>query len=412
MEIDRVCKECGINFKADPWADDLDACLACREKQTESTDEAVDVAEVEIISVKSGATISKPAGESPAGQARPAADNPPPSPTDNKISQYLEKSQQVIEEFRRTDFKEELLPMDAGGASALLKDMPFWAVLALGVLPLFINSLQDPTLRLNGLIFFFALVWGGIFKAIVIKSRAGIFFPASAFLFTGIIGLFLLLTFYKILPKFYLDMVYSASAGVRLFGFILQVGLWEELCKLAPVFLYLAYKKKTASMETALLIGVFSGLGFAAFENVHYSQLAAESTIQTAVAYGDRFRSLDAALFGAAQGTIAAMSNAMLRSLSLVFAHAIFSGIASCFLVISFIHEKRRVVFIFLSLAVSAILHGSYDWLCGVQEAFAAGVIAITFILFYGYLAKMRRYVAKSEAPHPGEESACAAGSP
>jgi len=63
-------------------------------------------------------------------------------------------------------------------------------------------------------------------------------------------------------------MQHSSSILVSLTGFVLQTGVMEELCKAITVLAYLLLKRKNAEPFTAILIGVFSGLGFAASENL------------------------------------------------------------------------------------------------------------------------------------------------
>ena len=133
-----------------------------------------------------------------------------------------------------------------------------------------------------------------------------------------------------------------------------------------------------------ILIAVFSGLGFAAFENVGYGEklsgIVATLGVQEAIK----------------TGTQIAVTNAMLRSLSLVFGHAIWSGIFAYYLTRAALSGSRWYVLGFLGLAVPAVLHGVYDWLCTMQPTFAALVMAVSFALFYGYLLKLRQLLEQT----------------
>ncbi|MDR2704349.1 MAG: PrsW family intramembrane metalloprotease [Planctomycetaceae bacterium] len=311
--------------------------------------------------------------------------------------------QEIFDTFRKTDFKKEIIPIDADNAVGLFKDPIFWVVLVLGVLPLLITSMNDINIQLYGLLFFFAMLWGGILRGLVLKSSDNVVLPVTAFFATGIVGVGVLLFLYKhCLPSFYLHMTDpNNNPLIQLFGFIFQVGFCEELCKVMPVVLYLILKRKKASPMMMLLIGVFSGLGFAAFENVSYvfrhMTAGAENIVQIienilrAQSEEQMVRELKAGSLNAAGQILNAMLSMMLRSVSLVFAHAIWTGIFSYYIICAMTSGKRWAVFCCLGLAVPMVLHGVYDWLCNLEPGFAALVIGASFVLFYGYLSKIRQ---------------------
>lgn len=318
---------------------------------------------------------------------------------------YKEKAKNIWNEFRETDFKSEIIPVDASNLSLLVGDMVFWVVLVLGVLPLLIISLSDPGMQLIGMLFFFAMLWGGIFRGLVIKCSEKVGLPVAAFFFTGIIGINVLLFIYGFLPGFYVTMVDSTSPIFQLLGYVFHVGLCEEICKIVPVLLYVLIKRRKASPMMIVLIGVFSGLGFAAFENIIYSMKMIENT-SLQLLHGNEMDGLEGALAGAQAGTLEAMIIVMLRSISLVFAHAIWSGIFACFIAMAFIGNRRWFALTFIGLAVSAVTHGFYDWCCGVQQTFGAITIGGTFLLFYGYLSKIRLLLDSHEAEETKTEQA------
>ena len=106
--------------------------------------------------------------------------------------------------FRLTDFKNEIIPIDESNIKILFKDTMFWVVLVLGVLPLLIGTLSDTELQYLGMLFFFAMIWGGLFRSVVLKSNEKVTLPIAAFFFTGIVGIFLLLhVFHPMFPRFY-----------------------------------------------------------------------------------------------------------------------------------------------------------------------------------------------------------------
>ena len=288
-----------------------------------------------------------------------------------------------LADLKSLNFREEVVPIDATNLAILLRDYVFWGVALLGIVPLLIGTL-GPDYQLTTFALFFAILWGVVFKYFIVRgSQTWPILLVSLFT-TGIGGIFLLFTLYDhVLPAAYLNLSMSESGLVRLFGFIVQVGICEESCKSLPIFGYLLWKRRQADASTVVLIGVFSGLGFAAFENIDYSDRSIARTIEMTQQRG---------AFGLIDGTADAMVNVMLRSLSLVFCHAVWSGIVGYFLAMAWLTGKRRGALFLVGLLTASVLHGIYNWLSAVllQPTFSAFVVAASFMLFYAYLSKLR----------------------
>ena len=294
----------------------------------------------------------------------------------------------LLTDLKHVDFKEEVLPVDRKLIATVARDFVFWIVTALAIVPLLIATIERTEYQLTAFALFFAVLWGVMFKFLVIRSEVTWIPLIASLFFTGIVGMQLLLFSYRsVLPEAYTAMAFSQSGVTRLLGFVFQVGICEELIKIIPVVGYLAWKRKAADPIAAVLVGVFSGLGFAAFENMDYGE---RSVLQSAVL------ARNAGVAGAALGTYYAMVNVMLRSLSLVFCHAIWSGIFAYFVTTGFAAGSRLAAMFLIGLFVSAILHGAYDWLTGIQMTFAALVVAGSFVLFSAYLTKLRLLITDS----------------
>ncbi len=287
-----------------------------------------------------------------------------------------------MRDLKTIDFRDEVLPVDAELVGKLGRDAVFWVVTALATVPLLISTIEKMQFQLTAFAIFFAVLWGVVFKLLVVRTQIAWMPLVASLFFTGCIGVPLLLFSYQtVVPASYLAMASSTSGVTSLVGFIFQVGVCEELLKMLPVVGYLLWKRKNADPVGAVLIGIFSGLGFAAFENIGYGDQA----IFASASLAD-----EAGAMGAAYGTQRAMVLILLRSLSLVFCHAVWSGILAYFVTTGFAAGSRVVAMALIGLAVAATLHGSYDWLCTVQPTFAAAVVAFSFVLFYAYLSKLR----------------------
>jgi RsiW-degrading membrane proteinase PrsW (M82 family) len=291
----------------------------------------------------------------------------------------------LIADIRSVDFRSEVVPIDSNNVGQLSTDYVFWSATFVGIVPLLIGTLSDLEHQLTAFALLFAVMWGVLFKHFIIRKSNDWPICLAALFVSGVIGINLLLWITAhLLPKVYTGLIQSDHSTVKLIGFICHVGLWEEVTKSLPIIVYLAWFRRKADPYTALLVGVFSGLGFAAFENMGYGIASIKESY-------DLTRDFGAA--GLVVGVQTAMVNVMLRSLSLVFCHAIWSGIVAYFLALGHVTDRRRIALYMVGIAVAAVLHGVYDWMIGIQVTFASLVVAGSFILFYAYVSKLRRLV-------------------
>ncbi len=288
---------------------------------------------------------------------------------------------EVLSDLRAMNFRDEIAPLNAQTFALLKKDFVFWAVLFLGVFPTLLVTLNSSNAQLTGFLLFFAAIWAVIFKNFIIAETSSWRLPLSALFFTGVVGIPIYLVIANFLPDFYISLPASDNFLLSFAGSILTTGVSEELLKIVPVVGYITWKKSEAVPLTIITLGVFSGLGFAAFENIHYAGRAIFNAIGLTSEFGYR---------GLEKGLTDAMVNVMLRSMSLVFAHATFSGIFAYFIVIGFITKRRRLALGLVGLALAATAHGLYNFLWSVQDLLPSVITALSFMLFYSYLTKVR----------------------
>lgn len=129
----------------------------------------------------------------------------------------------------------EIVPIDETNIHALAKDFVFWGVAALGVLPTLFMTFTDKDHQIGALALFFAAIWGVIFKRLVIPDSGGWKAPVASFLFTGVIGIPLLLLLLGFIPPAWNAVMRNPNLIVALLGFIFNGALREELCKVLPV---------------------------------------------------------------------------------------------------------------------------------------------------------------------------------
>lgn len=306
---------------------------------------------------------------------------------------YSRRAAAVIGDFRSMDFKSEVLPIDDCVFGRMKADFVFWSFLVMGAFPLLLATLSGSVLQLTGFSIFFAFIWGVAFKKFVINDSGGWKLPVGALFLTGMVGIPLLLLVYSILPAWYIGLP-NGNILESLIGFIFQTGLCEEGLKILPVLAYLLWKRRQASPTMILLIGIFSGLGFAAFENLQYQGKAIRQTFELTSQAGAQ---------GLQEGVRGAIVSTMLRSMSCVFGHAVYTGIFSYFIALGFVTKKRVVPLFLVGWGVAATVHGLYDWVNGIQDTLPAIITTGGFILFYAYLTKLRIVMSQTLPPPPQE---------
>ena len=157
--------------------------------------------------------------------------------------------------------------------SLLRKDGLVWAILLFTMLPLILTIPKiDLGIALNSLLV--AVIWAVVFKRIIVRDQGGWAAPISAMLFTAFIGIGLLAPSYCFMPQELKVLKESASSLVALSGWVVEVGVCEEICKALPAFFYIRWKslrKEEIDPRSLVIIAVFSAVGFAATENVGYA---------------------------------------------------------------------------------------------------------------------------------------------
>ncbi|MDF5732814.1 MAG: PrsW family glutamic-type intramembrane protease [Rhizonema sp. PD38] len=203
-------------------------------------------------------------------------------------------------------------------------------------------------------------------------------------LFTSFVGIPLLLVVQTV-PPFSILYTVAHDEGLipRIVGFVLGVGVLEELCKAMPVYLFLLRPGKLKDPLTAAFYGSVSGLGFAIAEGVNYS-----------------FRYAIDLVAGQSNFGLYILSNTI-RFVSLPLNHAIWAGIVGYFLGLAAINPSRQGPIIFIGIAICAVLHGLYDTFSG--GLIGLVIIAFSILLFVAYLRRSKQMVdemQKSEADY------------
>lgn len=303
----------------------------------------------------------------------------------------------IIETLRTFRFS-SVVPYKDVFSSELYSSNSVKLLLFFGLFPLAISLIANPanlqqTAWLLGI--YYASIWGVVLYDLIKPVWFSWVDTLKCVLFTAFVGIPLLLFMQKV-PLFWL--LYAAAdseIGVipQLIGFVLGVGVLEELCKALPVYLFLLRPRKLSEPLTAAFYGAMSGLGFAIAEGGTYSLLYAFGLVEGEMRFSDYV-----------------LSNTI-RFVSLPLFHAILAGTVGYFLGLAAINRSRQLPIIFIGVAIAAVLHGAYDRFSGGWIGF--GIITFSILLFVAYLRRSKQLVEEmqqAELGYQASQSGCSEG--
>ncbi len=223
---------------------------------------------------------------------------------------------------------------------------------------------------------FFCFFWA-VFFFHVMQPEPTLWKTGLAYaLFTAFIGIPALLLWQQVpLIKSFYSGVASHGILPRLLGFVLGVGLFEELCKALPFFVINPRRFGLRTPGDGLLLGIMSGLGFALTEGVGYSvnywqDNAAISTTAVAksmlnfhggsAAFDQNMSVLMSNLAEFYGGTILIQ---FVRLMIMPLLHAAWAGVVGYYVGYAWLRGQWGSLFVGLFLVAG--LHGLYDFFQG-----------------------------------------------
>jgi RsiW-degrading membrane proteinase PrsW (M82 family) len=208
-----------------------------------------------------------------------------------------------------------------------------------------------------------------VFRSLVTTSTPGWSFLVDiiAYIFTCVIGT----SFAVFVESFWVQigvgpLLKSTTLNIAVPSLIAFVGFTEEIAKQIVVYLGAAFVRKRRICVRAsefMIMGVSSGLGFSAIENISYVQKGIMNEVVHSVV---------------GEGVVIALS----RALYTPFLHGMWAGIAAFGLGIVTERGARFWWSIPLFLMFSAIGHGFYDAVISTHVFWALLDVAISYFLF------------------------------
>lgn len=251
-------------------------------------------------------------------------------------------------------------------------------LLCFGLFPWIISSFATTSSSLQDIAWilgiYYAFIWGIVLHNLIKPADFSLKLAVQCVFFTAFVGIPLLL-FIQGVPPFSLLYIATESSNIvgQLLGFVLGVGVLEEICKGIPVYLFLYKQDKLTEPLSPAFYGAMSGLGFAIAEGAHYSLIYASNV---------------------EDGKIGITGHVLLttvRFISLPLIHAIWAGIVGYFIGLAAINPSRKYPIIFIGVVIAAVLHGLYDVFT--SSLIGLGILAFSILLFVTYLRRSKEMV-------------------
>ncbi len=276
-----------------------------------------------------------------------------------------------------------LFHLEPGLAGRVLSSQVFWVVLVLAMMPFIMAFLGMPAEQ--GMILYFAFLWFFLYLRLFRFNLIGTM-PldfATAAILVVFPGLAAVLPFLQWLLGGFYALIQTNVLLLQWPGFVLGVGIAEELTKLLPVavVLWLARRGgRKVGLQASILLGITSGLAFAGFENILYTE---------------RF---GAHLFGmkfTLQGVVVS------RLLMTPFLHSVWAGItgfgAGVAAAVGPGSWGRGIRVVMPWLIFAAILHGSYDTF-SFSPVLALFVAAVSYLVLTAAVVVAKHWEGDSAA--------------
>lgn len=272
----------------------------------------------------------------------------------------------------------EIVLVDKMTRSEILRSPVFRFVFFVAMGPLAIALLPSSGAILNGLAIYSALLWSLLLYRLFADRHLPFRWAIGTMLFTCLV-MVPVLEFYLRLPPRITDWLVSrAFLPFRVLGYVFGIGVREELCKATPLLVMALFGTRMRRPLNGLVLGMMSGVGFAAAENVYYVY----NTVSQAA-----FLTRET---GEAPNLVMPIYNNVIRMAMGPFVHGCLSGIFGYFIGLAAAAPNRRSLFLLAGFGLSSLLHGLYD--AGVTTSPALGLVvqAFTYFVLMTYVLKAR----------------------
>jgi protease PrsW len=272
----------------------------------------------------------------------------------------------------------EAVLVDKMTRSQILRSPVFLFLGLVAIVPLAIQLLQTNDQILYGLAVWSSILWALVLYRLFSDRDLPFLWALGAMVFTACVAFPMLEVYLRLPPNPTQWLTGHRSLAVRFLGYTLGVGLREEMFKSLPLFALAVLTTRMKNPVNGLVLGMMSGVGFAAAENVYYV-----------------FQALDQALTavrrtGELDYLVVPIYNNVVRMAMTPFLHGCFTGILGYFVALAAAARPHRVAFLGVGFGLSSLLHGAYNTFVAESPIWGLVVETAAFFLLMTYVLKAR----------------------
>lgn len=266
-----------------------------------------------------------------------------------------------VRQHGRTLRSESVFPFKVLMSSKVVRNPITLVMLVFGLSPLVEFSLSPGVQQLVlFLVVYFTTAWCAYLYIFVFKRGVDLKSGLAAMGFSFFIGYPMDLLLAHMPPLSWFYHLLSASVGIeRFIGYVMGVGLEEELLKTVPVICLAFLFGRVKKPVDAIFFGVLSGFGFAINESSKY--------------------------IAGMHNPAGILGQTLLRTATMPFLHGTWTAVSSYFISLAIVNKRSRTAFVIAGVALAAIVHGCFDSAPDGLPTICAGLVA--FLLFVAYLA-------------------------
>lgn len=315
-----------------------------------------------------------PPGTGAAGGAAPAP--PPLPPLLPPLGTQSSFTRQASDDLR-VMLPHLMLPLEEVRNFGWLENRKALSIAGVGLLPLVVYAAFGGGSQIGNafwaMALYFSVLWALFFYSVFPSPEVRLAPASFCFFSTGLLSIAVLLHLYRLWPLN--DLLQwtrpDHSILIRWFGFVLGVGVPEELCK-ALALLLLVHRLGPLPPRAVLFYGLMAGLGFGIYEGIGYQ------TSHNFRFAGGAAGNSDPTLYAAEYYLLN-----LIRLTTLPFLHAIWTGTAGYFIGFAGQYPERRRGLLIVALGVPAMLHGSYNAFSGSALGLLCALLSVLALNLY-----------------------------
>lgn len=237
-----------------------------------------------------------------------------------------------------------LFPFTYHSRKRLFSNNLFWILLFITALPFLTVFSVEPEKILYFFSLYICLIWMAVFISFFAKKNDKFIPIISGMLFCALISFPITQLLTTFLSKLYPSTI-STQASIKTFCIqFFAIAFKEEFFKLIPIIIFAYYSFHISDPIDAMIIGLGSGLGFAAFENLLYIEnLNRQLTTNDISFYSFLFKTLT-------------------RIITLPYLHAVFTGIAGYYIGVYKCKPQKSKWLLVAAIGIPALLHHLYNF--------------------------------------------------